>query len=79
MSAETTRALDTAVLKPRVAATCIGITGHRVIPSAVLPWVHSALRRQLSGAEGELAAPQQPSRRAPTRCSPTSPWTTGRP
>ncbi|MFE2422796.1 hypothetical protein [Streptomyces hokutonensis] len=56
MSAETTRALDTAVLKPRVTATWIGITGHRVIPSAVLPLVRSELRDQLSGAEGELAA-----------------------
>ncbi|MEV0734852.1 hypothetical protein AB0I51_02575 [Streptomyces sp. NPDC050549] len=56
MSAETTRTLDTAALKPRVAATCIGITGHRVIPPAALPLVHSALRHKLSGAEGELAA-----------------------
>ncbi|MEU2419446.1 hypothetical protein ABZ619_00040 [Streptomyces sp. NPDC007851] len=48
MTADTADRLADAAVVPRLTVTRIGVTGHRVIPPPVLPFVRSALRGQLS-------------------------------
>ncbi|WP_460073740.1 hypothetical protein [Streptomyces sp. YKOK-I1] len=45
---DTTESLDRAPAVPRLAVLRVGVTGHRSIPAAVLPYVRCALRRRFS-------------------------------
>lgn len=56
MTTDTANFLRKATAVPRLAAVRVGVTGHRSVPMSLLPYVRSALRRQLARRDVELKA-----------------------